>query len=134
MKRILILSAGTPCRSMMAEGLLKKDIGNSIPVEFIGAGTDKSTQVSEAAMCIIQQHELSIDDLQPRTLEEVRDMEFDLVVTLCSYSKEACPKFPRRVPTIHMEFPAIQEDEHTCSDMVYKIRNKLKPAVLREIS
>jgi len=37
-------------------------------------------------------------------LNDVTDMDFDLVVTVCDHAKETCPLFPRPVSKIHVGF------------------------------
>lgn len=135
MKKVLLLCSGSPCRGMMAEALLTKEIAADKDVLFIGAGMECNSRINEYAMKILEEEGVDISKLQPKVLDDVVDEDFDLIVTMCAYSKEACPQFPRKVPTIHMEFPVLSyEDESTCREMVKRIKTRLKPVLLRELT
>lgn len=134
MKKVLLLSAGSPCRAIMAESILTKYVDKNLNVEFIGAGLEKDTIINENAMKILIEEGIDVSKLRPKILEDVEDGDFDLVLTICSHSKEICPKFPRIAPTIHMEFPIIDnEDEATCKDLAHRIKTKVQPIILKSI-
>ena len=134
MKKVLLLSAGSPCRAIMAESILKKYVDESFDIDFVGAGLEGNSTINENAMKILIEEGIDVTKLTPKTLEDVEDFDFDLVLTICSHSKEICPKFTRVTPTIHMEFPIIDnEDEATCKALAEKIRTKVKPIILKSI-
>ena len=134
MKKVLLLSAGSPCRAIMAEAILKKYIDKNEDIDFVGAGLEKNNTINENAMKILVEEGIDVKTLSPKILEDVEDSCFDLVLTICSHSKEICPKFPRAAPTIHMEFPVIDnENEATCRDLAEKIKLKVKPIILKNI-
>jgi arsenate reductase len=134
MKKVLLLSAGSPCRAIMAEAILKKYIDKNEEIDFIGAGLEDNNTINENAMKILKEEGIDVNQLNPKVLEDVENTYFDLVLTICSHSKEICPQFPRPAPTIHMEFPIIEnENETTCRDLVQKIKQKVKPIILRNI-
>ena len=134
MKRVLLLSAGSPCRAIIAETILNNHIDKNLGIEFTGAGLRASTEINNNAMKLLASAGIDIEKLKPKILSEVEDEDFDLVVTMCSHSKEICPKFPREVPTIHMQFPEIvEENESTCKELISKIKTKIKPAIISEL-
>jgi len=134
MKKILLLSAGSPCRAIMAESILKKHVDKDLELEFVGAGLEANNIINENAMKVLIKEGVDVTKLSPRILEDVVDTDFDLVLTICSHSKEICPQFPRVVPTIHMEFPVIDdEDEATCKALAHKIKTQIKPIILKNI-
>ena len=134
MKRVLLLSAGSPCRAIVAESILKKYIDHSLDIDFVGAGLEVNNEINKNAMKILLEENIDVEKIVPKELKDVENMEFDLVITMCSHSKEVCPKFTKNVPTIHMEFPIIDnEDEATCRGLVKQIKNKLKPIILKSI-
>ncbi len=134
MKNILLLSAGSPCRAIMAETILKKYIDESLGLNFIGAGLENNNVINENAMKILVEEGIDISKLAPKTLQDVEENDFDLILTICSHSKEMCPKFPKVVPTIHMEFPVIDnENEATCRALVQKIKTQVKAIILKSI-
>ncbi len=132
MKKVLLLSSGSPCRAVMAEGILRKNSDKEI--EFIGAGLEENEKINQNAIKILNQEGVNIDELSPRTLKDVVKEDFDLIVTICSHSRELCPQFPRRVTTIHMDFPVIDdENEESCKELAWKIKNRALPIILKSI-
>jgi len=135
MKKVLLLSAGSPCRAIIAETILNKYIDKNLGIEFVGAGLEENTKINKNAMKLLVDEGVDIEKLKPKILSEVEDEDFDLILTICAHSKEICPHFPRVVPTIHMEFPTIiDEDETTCKELAMRIKTKVKPLIIRELS
>ena len=134
MKRVLLLSAGSPCRAIMAESILNKYVDENLNIDFVGVGLEKNSTINENAIKILTEEGIDVTKLTPKILEDIEDDDFDLILTICSHSKEICPKFPRITPTIHMEFPIIDnEDEATCKALVQRIKMKVKPIILKSI-
>jgi len=46
MKKVLLLSAGSPCRAIMAESILTKYVDESL-IDFVGAGLENNSTVNE---------------------------------------------------------------------------------------
>ena len=86
--RVLFLCTGNSCRSQMAEGWTRHLKGETI--EAHSAGVDISAQRS-------------------KHVDQVRDVPFDYVVTLCDDAREQCPLFPGRTKLVHVGFedPAV---------------------------
>lgn len=135
MKRVLFLSAGTPCRAVMAQAIMQKDLKESSDVIFDGAGIEDNSSINENAIKILVEEGIDISKLEPKTLESVKENPYDLILTICEHSKEICPTFPNAIPTIHLEFPVIDaEDESTCREYVAKLRKVAKPLLQRELA
>ena len=101
-KTVLILCTGNSCRSQMAEVLLNHALAGS--VKAISAGTRPQPQVAMGAIEALKLGGLPTDGLYPKYIDTVMDHPIDLVVTVCDNAKEACPVFPRPIPTIHLPF------------------------------
>lgn len=101
-KTVLILCTGNSCRSQMAEALLNHGLAGS--VKAISAGTKPQAKVAPGAIEALRLAGLSTDGLHPKDIDSVIDREIDLVVTVCDNAKEACPIFPRPIPSIHLPF------------------------------
>jgi arsenate reductase (thioredoxin) len=101
-KTVLILCTGNSCRSQMAEVLLNHALAGS--VKAISAGTRPQTQVATGAIEALKLGGLPTDGLYPKDIDTVMDHPIDLVVTVCDNAKEACPVFPRPIPSIHLPF------------------------------
>lgn len=99
--RLLFLCTGNSCRSQMAEGWarhLKNDEVEvySAGVETHGLNPDAVLVMAEAGVDISRQASTHVDEL--------RQVDFDWVVTVCDSAAERCPVFPGRVRVLHRAF------------------------------
>jgi arsenate reductase (thioredoxin) len=90
-KNIMFLCTGNSCRSQMAEGFARKYWGNEFNV--FSAGTNKHG-MNERAIKIMKEAGVDISSHFSKTTEELPDVIFDVVVTVCDSAKENCPHFP----------------------------------------
>lgn len=101
--RVLILCTGNSCRSQMAEGWLRHDLGEL--VEVASAGTHPAGYVHPMAIRAMAEVGVDISDHQSKHVEELKKRSWDLVVTVCDSAREECPIFPNASETVHMGFP-----------------------------
>ncbi|NDP47766.1 MAG: arsenate reductase ArsC [Sulfuriferula multivorans] len=99
---VLVLCTGNSCRSQMAEVLLNHDLAGQ--VRALSAGTRPQSKVADGAIAALKQAGLSTDGLHPKDIDAVMGEDIDLVVTVCDNAREACPIFPRPIPSIHLPF------------------------------
>ncbi|HBN76244.1 arsenate reductase ArsC [Rubinisphaera italica] len=102
MKRVLILCTGNSCRSQMAEALWES-LGKGA-WESESAGSKPSGYVHPLAIKAMQELEIDISRHQSKSLEQFKDQNFDLVVTVCDNAKESCPVFTGAQQTYHWPF------------------------------
>ncbi|BBP04898.1 protein ArsC [Sulfuriferula plumbiphila] len=131
-KTVLILCTGNSCRSQMAEALVNHDLGDA--VRAISAGTRPQPKVADAAVAALQDLGIATDGLHPKDVDAVMNEAIDLVITVCDNAKEACPVFPRAIPSVHMPF----HDPHgepleSFMRVRDEIRAKLVPEVARRL-
>ncbi len=98
---VLFLCTGNACRSQMAEGFantLKSDLINaySAGIEPHGMNARAIKVMAEAGMDISSHHSKHMDEL--------RDVPFDFVVTVCGHANETCPVFPGKTKVVHAGF------------------------------
>ena len=91
--RVLFLCTGNSCRSQMAEGFAHALKGNAIKaysagIEPHGMNPRAVQAMMEAGIDIRSQHS--------KRVHELRDVQFDYVVTVCDHANETCPVFPGR--------------------------------------
>ncbi len=101
-KSLLILCTGNSCRSQMAEALINHDLAGRVRAQ--SAGTRPQPKVADGAIEALRLAGLPTDRLHPKNVDTLIDQPFDLVVTVCDNAREACPIFPRPVPSIHLPF------------------------------
>lgn len=100
-KKILLLCTGNSCRSQIAEGLVKKQIGTHF--EVFSAGTIPKT-VDLRAIETMNEIGIDISNSESTDVNDLLAEKFDLVITLCDNARENCPLFPGDVEIIHIGF------------------------------
>ncbi len=101
-KTVLILCTGNSCRSIIAEALINKELGDTI--QAYSSGVKASGRVNPNAKRILEIHNAWRDEYHSKVIEDVMDIEYDLVVTVCDNANETCPLFPSNTPVVHIGF------------------------------
>lgn len=70
----------------------------------MSAGIRPQPAVAAGALEALRLARIPTEGLFPKDLDSVLSKAIDLVVTVCDDAKEACPVFPRPVPSIHLPF------------------------------
>jgi arsenate reductase len=102
-KRVLIVCTGNSCRSQMAEGWVRHDLGDRWEVE--SAGTQPAWAVHPLSVRAMAEVGIDITAARPKHWAPFLDEAWDLVVTVCDSARESCPLFPGAVEQIHVSFP-----------------------------
>ena len=81
---------------------------------------------------------LDISNQRSKHVDEVKNIPFDYVVTVCDHANEHCPLFPGRTKVIHVGFndpPALAREVATQEDAIniYR-RSEMKFGVLLRVS
>ncbi len=101
MKKVLILCTGNSCRSIIAEALVNARLEG---IKAYSAGVRASGKVNAYAKRVLEEEGIWKEEYHSKTLDEVIEMDFDMVVTVCDHAYETCPMFPRPVKKIHVGF------------------------------
>jgi len=99
--KILFLCTGNSCRSQMAEGwakYLKSDC-----VEPYSAGVEVHG-LNQYAVKVMAEAGVDISKHKSKHLNELKDIQFDWVITVCDSANESCPVFPGDVKRFHVSF------------------------------
>jgi len=110
---ILFLCTGNSCRSQMAEGWARHLKGDEI--EVYSAGIEKHG-LNPHAVKVMAEAGVDISGQRSKHVNEVLDIPFDYVVTVCGHAQENCPVFPGRAVVIHHGFddpPKLAADAKT---------------------
>ncbi len=99
---VLILCTENACRSQMAEGLVNHDLAGE--VQAFSAGV-RPTRVNPRAIRAMAELGIDISGQYSKSVDELADKRFDLVVTVCDAAREQCPFFPGPTEVIHLGFP-----------------------------
>ncbi len=131
-KNILFLCTGNSCRSQMAEGWAKELLPESIGP--FSAGTSPG-RIDPLAVEVMQEAGVDISGGRAKHLNELADIDFSLVITLCSGARDRCPLFPEPVVTIHHGFDdppgfaAGAESEEALRDTYRRVRDEIRDFV-----
>jgi arsenate reductase len=127
--KVLFLCTGNSCRSQMAEGWARHLKGETIEpysagIEVHGLNPHAVRVMAEAGVDISRQRSKHVD--------EVKDIVFDYVVTVCDDAYERCPFFPGKVKMVHVSFedpPRLArqaKDEREALDCYRKVRDEIR--------
>ena len=101
MLKILFLCTGNSCRSQMAEGWARHLKGDQI--EAYSAGI-KTHGLNSDAVRVMAEAGVDISNHRSKQVDELCDVDFDYVVTVCGHASESCPVFPGKAKIIHVGF------------------------------
>jgi arsenate reductase len=99
--KVLFLCTGNSCRSQMAEGWARRLHGDSVVPYSAGIEVQGLNPV---AVRVMSEVGVDISGQRSKHLDELRDIEFDYVITVCGGAQERCPVFPGKAKTIHAGF------------------------------
>jgi arsenate reductase len=104
----------------MAEALLRADHGERF--ESFSAGTEV-TRVHPRAIEAMNELGVDMSSHRSKHVDELRDEQFDIVITVCDSANETCPLFPANTRRLHWSFPdpsksGTLEDYRTVRDAI----------------
>jgi arsenate reductase len=101
MLKVLFLCTGNSCRSQMAEGWTRHLKGDVI--EPYSAGIAPRS-LDPRVVKVMAEAGVDISAQRAKHVDELRDVEFDTVVTVCDNAREHCPAFPGPTRVVHVGF------------------------------
>ena len=99
--KILFLCTGNSCRSQMAEGWARHLKGDIIDVYSAGIETHG---LNPNAVKVMGEAGLDISKHRSKNVDELKDIKFDFVITVCGHANENCPFFPGKAKVVHVGF------------------------------
>jgi arsenate reductase (thioredoxin) len=85
----------------MAEGLAR--VAAEGRFEVHSAGIEKHG-LNPMAVEVMQEIGIDISGHESKTLDDLGDLTFDYVITVCGHAEESCPVFPAAVRKLHKGF------------------------------
>ncbi|MFA5507946.1 MAG: arsenate reductase ArsC [Vulcanimicrobiota bacterium] len=129
---ILFLCTGNSCRSQMAEGWAKAL--KSDQIKAYSAGT-LAHGLNPNAVKVMQEAGVDISGHHSKTVDDIKDQEFDYVVTVCGNAHETCPVFLGGGKVVHHGFddpPALAKtaaNEEEALGAYRRVRDEIKAFV-----
>lgn len=127
--KVLFLCTGNSCRSQMAEGWAN-DLKSEI-IEVYSAGIE-THGLNANAVKVMAEAGVDISHHRCKHVDELKDVEFDYVVTVCGHANEHCPVFAGKAKVIHAGFddpPKLAESAETTEDKLNcyrRVRDEIK--------
>jgi arsenate reductase (thioredoxin) len=131
--KILFLCTGNSCRSQMAEGWarhLKRHL-----IEPYSAGIEVR-ELNPNAVKVMAESGVDIGGHKSKHVNELKEMKFDYVVTVCGHANEFCPVFSGKTTVVHVGFddpPALAKNARTEDEAlsIYRrVRDEIKNFVM----
>ena len=99
--RLLFLCTGNSCRSQIAEGWARSLAPAGIDAHSAGL---EARGLDPRAVRVMAEAGVDISRQVSKRLEDLGQVEFDLVVTVCGHADEHCPRFPPPTRVVHAGF------------------------------
>ncbi|GHO95098.1 ArsR family transcriptional regulator [Reticulibacter mediterranei] len=131
--RILFLCTHNSARSQMAEGILRYLGAGRIDVMSAG---NHPTALHPLAVQACASIHIDIGQQRAKPLDELHDLTFDYIITVCDRVRESCPTFPGDPERLHWSLPdpalaqgseqeRVAVFEQTCRELLKRIRSLL---------
>lgn len=98
---ILFLCTGNSCRSQMAEGWARHLHGERVRAYSAGV---RPKGLDPRAVAVMAEAGVDISGQASRHVDELLEIPFDWVVTVCDSARESCPLFPGKARVVHRGF------------------------------
>ncbi|HXF84370.1 MAG TPA: arsenate reductase ArsC [Anaerolineales bacterium] len=125
MKKVLFLCTGNSCRSQMAEAIVNARLGDRW--QAFSAGTKPAGYVHPKALEALREIGIQHEGRSKR-VDEFRDVDFDLVVTVCDSAAEECPLWLGKGKRVHCGFPDPAKTDNM--DDFRKVRDDIARAII----
>ena len=102
MLKVLFLCTENACRSQMAEGLVNHFLAGKVTAFSAGV---RPSRVNPRAIRVMAELGIDISKQWSKSLDDLQDEKFDLVITVCDQAREQCPFFPGPTEQLHLGFP-----------------------------
>ena len=96
--KIIFICTGNSCRSQIAEGLFREEVGDKF--EVFSAGSNPS-RLHPAAVKVMAEWGIDIQKQESEKIDKYPNKEIDIVITVCDNAKNTCPNFPDGKIIIH---------------------------------
>ena len=102
MYKVLFLCTENACRSQMGEGLVNHDLAGRVRAFSTGV---RPSRVNPRAIRVMAELGIDISQHHSKSVDDLADEKFDLVITVCDQAQQQCPIFPGETAVMHVGFP-----------------------------
>jgi len=127
--KVLFLCTGNSCRSQMAEAIVNARLSEDW--RAFSAGTVPSGYVHPKAIQVLDEIGISHEG-ESKSIENFREMDFDIVVTVCDDAAENCPVWLGKGERVHLGFPDPARAEGTDEEVLAVFRS-VRDAIAQKV-
>jgi len=128
-RKVLFLCTGNSCRSQIAEAIVNARLSDDW--RAFSAGTAPAGYVHLKAIQVL--NEIGIMHIgKSKSTDQFRDMDFDLVVTVCDDAAENCPVWLGKGKRVHLGFPDPAKAEGSDEEKLAVFRS-VRDAIAKEV-
>jgi arsenate reductase len=134
MLNILFLCTGNSCRSQMAEAIARSLYPKH---QFYSAGIE-THGMNQYAIKVCEEIDLNMSLHSSKHVDTLKNIKFDVVLTVCDHANESCPLFIGLAQKLHHSFqdpPQLTQNIINEVDklMVYRqVRDEIKSYLLND--
>ena len=132
--KVLFLCTGNSCRSQMAEAWARHLKGDVIEAYSAGLETHG---LNQNAVMVMAEAGVDISGHKSKSVDDLGDVDFDCVVTVCGHANETCPMWLKgKAKVVHVGFddpPALARNaksEEEALKHYRRVRDQIKDFVL----
>ena len=97
-RKVLFLCTGNSARSILGEYLLR---AMDARFETYSAGAEPTGKVHPMAQQVLREaYGIDASDAESKSWEAVRDVDLDVVITVCDHARDTCPILPGSSATL----------------------------------
>jgi len=100
-KNVLFLCTHNSCRSQLAEAIVNAHLGEYW--QAYSAGTEPSDEIHPMTLQVLEEIGIRHSGT-PKSVSSMREIPFDLVVTVCDQAAEQCPLWLGAGRKVHLGF------------------------------
>ena len=128
-RKVLFLCTGNSCRSQMAEAIVNARLSDDW--RAFSAGTEPSGYVHPMAIQVLDEIGITHNGESKHT-DRFRDVDFDLVVTVCDDAAENCPLWLGKGKRVHLGFPDPARAQGTDEEVLAVFRS-VRDAIAQKV-
>lgn len=131
-QRVLFICNSNVGRSQMAEALLRSMYGDRY--EVFSAGVVPG-EISPYTVRVMEEMGADMSGQRSKSIDEFRDVEMDIVVTVCDAAQETCPFFPAKQVIHHSFAGAVMTDNEAESmDNFRRVRDDIRTWLMEQFN
>ena len=127
MKKVLIIGNTNSCRSIMAQALINTFLDD---IKAYSCGVNATGKVDAKTRDLLVSEAIWSTSYASKKFNTLKDVTFDLVITLGKEAKQQSPSFPKETAIMHID---IEIPSRKSSDILHQIYTNIAQELLPKI-